>query len=70
MNLILVTTLIGGASGLINVLVYLLILAIVIYVVKLVLDMIPLPAPAKTIVWLILGLVFLVALLHVLGIAI
>lgn len=69
-TLLSVVTFGAAAGGLINILISLLILAIVIYVVKLVLDMIPLPPPAKTIVWLILGLVFLIALLHVIGIAI
>jgi len=49
--------------ALISFLVALFILAIIIYVVKLVLDMIPLPSPAKTIAYLILGLLAFVFLL-------
>ena len=45
--------------ALLSFLVLLFILAIIIYVVKLILDMIPLPAPAKTIAYLILGLIAL-----------
>jgi hypothetical protein len=48
--------------ALISFLIVLFVLAIIIYVVKLVLDMIPLPEPAKLIAYLILGLIFLVML--------
>ncbi len=54
--------------NLIGLLVTLLVLAIVIYVVKLILDMLPLPDPVRLIVYLILGLVGLLILLNMLGI--
>jgi heme A synthase len=49
---------------LIGFLVALIILAIVVYIAKLVIDMLPLPEVAKTIAMLLLGLV---ALLYILG---
>ena len=49
-------------------LVSLLVLCIVIYVIYLILNMIQLPAPIKTIVYLIVGLVLLVWLLRYFGI--
>lgn len=57
-------------ESLIPFLVMVIILAVVIYIVKLVLDMIALPPPVKTIAWLIVGLVALVILMRALGIAI
>ena len=56
-------------GGLIPLLVWLLILALVIYVVFLVLGMIPIPEPAKKIVTIILGIIFLLILLQKLGLA-
>lgn len=56
------------SGGIIGFLVTCLILAIVIYVVKLILDMIGLPQPVKTIVYLILGLIALFYLLSKLGV--
>lgn len=50
--------------ALLSFLVALFILAIIIYVVKLVLDMIPIPDPAKTIAYIILGLIALLFLLN------
>lgn len=55
-------------QALIQLLVYLLIFCVVLYAVKLALDMIPLPAQVKTIVWLIIGVVALIILLSMLGI--
>lgn len=49
--------------ALLSFLVALFILAIIIYVVKLILDMIPIPDPAKTIAYIILGLIALIILL-------
>lgn len=49
-------------------LVSMLILCIVVYVIYLVLNMIQLPAPIKTIVYLIVGLVLLVAILNYTGV--
>lgn len=57
-----------AGSGLISLLVWLLILACVIYIVFLILGMLPLPPQVKTIVCLILGLIFLLVLLNRLGI--
>lgn len=51
--------------ALLSFLVALFILAIIIYVVKLILDMIPLPDPAKTIAYIILGLIALIFLISV-----
>jgi len=48
--------------ALISFLVLLFVLAIVVYVVKLILDMIPLPDPAKTIAYILLGLLALMFL--------
>lgn len=56
-----------GSSSLINLLIWLLVLAIVIYVVYLILGMLPLPGNVKTIATLVLGLIFLLILLNHLG---
>lgn len=50
--------------SLLSFLVALFVLAIIIYVVKLVLDMIVLPPPAKTIAYMILGLIALIFLIN------
>jgi hypothetical protein len=55
-------------NELIQLLIYLLIGGIVIYVVNLVIGMLALPAQVKTIVLIIVGLVFLLWILNVLGI--
>lgn len=52
----------------IETLVTLLVFAIVVYAIVLVLGMIPLPAPIKTIVYLIVGIVMLMVLLNITGI--
>lgn len=54
--------------GLINLLVFALVVLVVIYVVKLVLDALALPPPISTIVLLIVGLLFLMALLSAVGV--
>lgn len=54
-------------TGAIGLLVGLLILAIILYVVNLVIAQMSLPPAAKTIVYLIVGLVFLLYLLNMLG---
>lgn len=51
-----------------SLLITLFIAAVVIYVVKLILDMLPLPAPAKTIVYIIFALIVIVYLLDLFGI--
>lgn len=51
----------------ISLLLWLLVLALVIYVVYLIVGMLPLPSPAKQIVTLILAVVFLIILLQRLG---
>jgi Zn-dependent protease with chaperone function len=61
-----------GGQGLkgdavIELLVSLLILAVVVYVVYLIINMLTLPPPVKTIVYLIVGLIFLVVLLDRVG---
>jgi hypothetical protein len=55
-------------NELIQLLIYMLIGGIVIYVVNLVIGMLALPAQVKTIVLIIVGLVFLLWILNVLGI--
>lgn len=64
MNIILAAI---AAGGLINLLVWLLILAIVVYVVYLILGLLPIPQPVKTIACLVIGLIFLLVLLSHLG---
>lgn len=54
----------------ISILVYLLILLVVVYVANLVVDRLNLPQEVKLIVNLIMGLIFLVAILNQLGVAI
>lgn len=67
MNIILLAFKIGQFDGLIGLLVGLLILAIVIYVVYLIIEMLKIPPPIKQIVYLIIGLIFLVVLLKQAG---
>ncbi len=54
----------------ITLLITLLVLALVIYCVKLVIDMLPLPPVVKTLALIIVGIIALVYLLSVLGIAV
>jgi hypothetical protein len=56
-----------NTKGLLNLLVWLAVLALVIYVVYLVVGMLPLPAPVGTIVCLVLAVVFLVVILRKTG---
>jgi hypothetical protein len=56
-----------NTKGLLNLLVWLAVLALVIYVVYLVIGMLPLPAPVGTIVCLVLAVVFLVVILRKTG---
>lgn len=56
-----------GGTSLISLLIWLLILACVIYVVFLILGMLPIPAQVKTIITVILGLIFLLVLVERLG---
>ncbi len=70
MNALLLATSLLAGGGLISFLVWLLILALVIYVVFLVLGMLPLPAPAKQIITVILAIIFLLVLLSHLGVVI
>ncbi len=51
-----------GVGELITLLFYILIFCIILYAVKLAVDMIQLPQPVKTIVWLIIGVIALVIL--------
>lgn len=67
--LLLSTAVILGGGSLVGLLIWLLILALVIYCVFLVLGMLPLPEPAKRIVTVILAIIFLLVLLQHLGIA-
>lgn len=54
----------------ISFLVTLLILALAVYVIKLVIDMLPLPSVVKTIALIIVGIIALVYLLQTVGVAI
>lgn len=56
-----------GGTSLISLLIWLLILACVIYIVFLILGMLPIPAQVKTIITVILGLIFLLVLVERLG---
>jgi hypothetical protein len=56
-----------GATSLIGVLIWLLVLAVVVYVIWLILNMLPLPEPIKTIILCILGLVLLLVIIQRLG---
>lgn len=66
MNILLIV--LPAAGGLVSFLIWLLILALIIYVVFLVLGMLPLPAAAKQIITIIIGVIFLLVLLQRLGI--
>lgn len=59
-----------AAGGLVPLLIWLLVLALVVYCVFLILGMLPLPPVAKQIVTIILAVIFLLVLLQHLGIAI
>ena len=54
-------------GGLITLLIWFLVLAIVIYVVFLILGMLPIPEPIRTIVLCILGLILLLVVLNRVG---
>lgn len=55
------------STGLISLLIWLLILAVVVYVVFLILSMLPIPEPIKTIICIIIGLAFLLVIVQRLG---
>lgn len=55
-------------DNLLQLLIYLLVAGVVIYVVYLILGMIAIPSPIKNIIYLILGVVFLIWILRTLGI--
>ena len=57
----------AAAPSLISLLIWLLVLAIVIYVVFLILNMIPMPEPIRTIVLCVLGLILLLVVIQRLG---
>ncbi len=54
-------------GGLVGILLKLFIVCVLIYVVKVVIDQLPLPEPIKTVALLIFGLVALVAILSLFG---
>ena len=56
-----------GATSLISVLIWLLVLAVVVYVIWLILNMLPLPEPIRTIILCVLGLVLLLVIVQRLG---
>lgn len=55
------------ANGLIGFLIALIILCIILYAISLVLNMIQLPPPVKTLVWLVIAVIVLIFLLNALG---
>ncbi len=55
-------------AALVPFLIAVIVLCVVLYIVKLVLDMISLPPPIKQIVWLVVGLVALIVLLNLIGV--
>jgi hypothetical protein len=57
-----------ASGGLVQLLIWLLVLCLVVYCVFLIVGMLPLPEPAKKIVTIILAVVFLLVLLSHLGI--
>ena len=57
----------GTAGGLISLLIWLLVLAAVIYVIVLILRMLPIPEPFRTIIMVVIGLILLVFLVQHLG---
>jgi hypothetical protein len=65
MHTLLLAALSGG--GLVGLLIWLLVFALVIYVVYLILGMLPIPPTIKQIICLILGVIFLIVLLQQLG---
>lgn len=54
---------------LVSILLSLIILGILIYAVYLIVGMLPIPQPIKTLVWLLVAVVFLIVLLNMLGIS-
>ena len=54
--------------SIISLLVSLLVVALVVYVVKLIIDVIPLPQPVKTIALIIVGIIALVYILSLFGV--
>lgn len=69
-TLLAATSLALGGGGLVSLLVWLLILGLVVYCVFLILGMLPLPAPIKTIATIIIAVIFLIVLLGHIGVAI
>lgn len=55
------------ANGLVGFLIALIIICIVLYAISLVLGMIQLPPPVKTLVWLVIAVIVLIFLLNSLG---
>lgn len=53
--------------GLVSILIWLLVLAIVVYVIFLILGMLPIPEPIRTILCLVVGLIILLLLVQRLG---
>lgn len=50
--------------GVLGILLSLIVTAIIIYAVYLVLNMLPIPQPIKTLIWLVLAIIFLVMILN------
>lgn len=69
-TLLLLSAITLGSGGLISLLIWLLVFALVVYCIFLVLGLLPLPEPAKRIVTIILAVILLLALLNHLGIVV
>ena len=57
-----------NGSGLISLLIELIVFGVIIYVVNLIVGMLSLPPQVKTIVMILIGLIFLIVLLNTVGI--
>ncbi len=53
-----------------NIIIALVILFLVVYLAKIILAEITLPQPVKTVVWVLLGVIFLIKLLDLLGVVV
>lgn len=55
-------------AGMVMIILYAIILAVLLYVVKIILDLIALPPPVKTLVWLLVGVLVLIVIVQFLGV--
>ncbi len=54
--------------SLVGILIALIVIAIICYAIYIVLGMLPLPQPVKTLVWLLVAVIFLIVILEALGV--